>query len=190
MNRNRTLNLRTAPISRRYWVKKNPKQPIPLVTKTVRKCKIGRIDEGHLIQFLVTDPIEHFNNSNVALRRHNYQHRMTGWLPAGTITNSSCVCFSQHVFTMDPTNVENGRGKVPHDPSLPFASTFSGMSFWAYLPTSKTQRRQFNPVIWTQDQHFHAENRCSAPSMIFLLLSVKHFKHLVFSRFQSTFEPF
>lgn len=29
---------------------------------------------------------------------------------------------------MDPTNVENGRGKVPHDPSLPFASTFSGMS--------------------------------------------------------------
>lgn len=34
----------------------------------------------------------------------------------------------QHVFTMDPTNVENGRGKVPHDPSFPFASTFSGMS--------------------------------------------------------------
>ncbi|CAB1329437.1 unnamed protein product [Coregonus sp. 'balchen'] len=27
---------------------------------------------------------------------------------------------------MDPTNVENGRGKVPHDPSLPFASTFTG----------------------------------------------------------------
>ncbi|XP_061841507.2 sema domain, immunoglobulin domain (Ig), short basic domain, secreted, (semaphorin) 3bl isoform X2 [Nerophis lumbriciformis] len=32
----------------------------------------------------------------------------------------------EHVFTMDPKNVENGRGKIPHDPSLPFASTFSG----------------------------------------------------------------
>lgn len=29
---------------------------------------------------------------------------------------------------MDPANVENGRGKVPHDPNLPFASTFGGMS--------------------------------------------------------------
>ena len=39
-----------------------------------------------------------------------------------------CVFPLQHVFTMDPTNVENGRGKVPHDPSLSFASTFSGTS--------------------------------------------------------------
>lgn len=36
---------------------------------------------------------------------------------------------SQHVFTMDPKNVESGRGKVPHDPIFPFASTFSGMFF-------------------------------------------------------------
>lgn len=41
---------------------------------------------------------------------------------------SSFFFFPQHVFTMDPTNVENGRGKVPHDPSLPFASTFNGTS--------------------------------------------------------------
>eukprot|EP00064_Thunnus_orientalis_P012871 superscaffoldBa00002023_g12907 len=37
----------------------------------------------------------------------------------------------EHVFTMDPMNVENGRGKVPHDPSLPFASTFSDPKFVA-----------------------------------------------------------
>lgn len=34
----------------------------------------------------------------------------------------------QHVFTMNPLNVESGRGKVPHDPSFPFTSTFSGKS--------------------------------------------------------------
>ncbi|KAJ3586621.1 hypothetical protein NHX12_013017, partial [Muraenolepis orangiensis] len=39
----------------------------------------------------------------------------------------------EHVFSMDPTNVENGRGKVPHDPSLPFASTFSGGELYAGL---------------------------------------------------------
>uniref|UniRef100_A0A8C3GA87 Sema domain, immunoglobulin domain (Ig), short basic domain, secreted, (semaphorin) 3bl n=1 Tax=Cyclopterus lumpus TaxID=8103 RepID=A0A8C3GA87_CYCLU len=39
----------------------------------------------------------------------------------------------EHVFTMDPTNVENGRGKVPHDPSLPFASTFNGGELYAGL---------------------------------------------------------
>uniref|UniRef100_A0A671YRX4 Sema domain, immunoglobulin domain (Ig), short basic domain, secreted, (semaphorin) 3bl n=1 Tax=Sparus aurata TaxID=8175 RepID=A0A671YRX4_SPAAU len=39
----------------------------------------------------------------------------------------------EHVFTMDPTNVENGRGKVPHDPSFPFASTFSGGELYTGL---------------------------------------------------------
>ncbi|KAM6977736.1 sema domain, immunoglobulin domain (Ig), short basic domain, secreted, (semaphorin) 3bl [Aplochiton taeniatus] len=39
----------------------------------------------------------------------------------------------EHVFTMDPTNVENGRGKVPHDPSLPFASTFTGGELYTGL---------------------------------------------------------
>lgn len=38
---------------------------------------------------------------------------------------------------MDPTKVENGRGKVPHDPSLPFASTFSGMSNVVFACISK-----------------------------------------------------
>ncbi|XP_040904610.1 sema domain, immunoglobulin domain (Ig), short basic domain, secreted, (semaphorin) 3bl isoform X2 [Toxotes jaculatrix] len=39
----------------------------------------------------------------------------------------------EHVFTMDPVNVESGRGKVPHDPSLPFASTFSGGELYTGL---------------------------------------------------------
>ncbi|XP_062314321.1 sema domain, immunoglobulin domain (Ig), short basic domain, secreted, (semaphorin) 3bl isoform X2 [Osmerus eperlanus] len=39
----------------------------------------------------------------------------------------------EHVFTMDPTNVESGRGKVPHDPSLPFASTFVGGELYTGL---------------------------------------------------------
>uniref|UniRef100_A0A667XF90 Sema domain, immunoglobulin domain (Ig), short basic domain, secreted, (semaphorin) 3bl n=1 Tax=Myripristis murdjan TaxID=586833 RepID=A0A667XF90_9TELE len=39
----------------------------------------------------------------------------------------------EHAFSMDPVNVENGRGKVPHDPSLPFASTFSGGELYTGL---------------------------------------------------------
>lgn len=40
---------------------------------------------------------------------------------------------SQHVFTMDPMSVENGRGKVPHDPSVPFASTFIGTAIFFHV---------------------------------------------------------
>ncbi|XP_061112902.1 sema domain, immunoglobulin domain (Ig), short basic domain, secreted, (semaphorin) 3bl [Conger conger] len=39
----------------------------------------------------------------------------------------------EHVFSMDPTNVENGRGKCPHDPSQPFASTFVGGELYTGL---------------------------------------------------------
>ncbi|XP_053704195.1 sema domain, immunoglobulin domain (Ig), short basic domain, secreted, (semaphorin) 3bl isoform X3 [Synchiropus splendidus] len=39
----------------------------------------------------------------------------------------------EHVFTVDQANVENGRGKVPHDPNLPFASTFSGGELYTGL---------------------------------------------------------
>ncbi|MED6252714.1 hypothetical protein ATANTOWER_015783 [Ataeniobius toweri] len=39
----------------------------------------------------------------------------------------------QHVFTMNPLNVESGREKVPHDPSFPFASTFSGGELYTGL---------------------------------------------------------
>ncbi|KAF6735481.1 Semaphorin-3G [Oryzias melastigma] len=39
----------------------------------------------------------------------------------------------EHVFTMNPGNVESGRGKVPHDPSLTFASTFSGGELYTGL---------------------------------------------------------
>lgn len=69
MNRNRRLNLKTAKVTRLYWVRKSKK--LPLVTKTVRKFTIERIDDGHLIPFVVTDPIEQVNNSNVALRGHD-----------------------------------------------------------------------------------------------------------------------
>lgn len=92
MNRNRRLNLKTAPVTRLYWVRKSEK--LPLVTKTVRKFTIGRIDEGHLIPFVVTDPIEQVNNSNVALRGHDYQHRMTNYLLELYQTLHVFVCFS------------------------------------------------------------------------------------------------
>ncbi|KAM4562791.1 sema domain, immunoglobulin domain (Ig), short basic domain, secreted, (semaphorin) 3bl [Odontesthes bonariensis] len=39
----------------------------------------------------------------------------------------------EHVFTMDPLNVESGRGKVPHDPSFPFTSTFNGGELYTGL---------------------------------------------------------
>ncbi|XP_061592587.1 sema domain, immunoglobulin domain (Ig), short basic domain, secreted, (semaphorin) 3bl [Cololabis saira] len=39
----------------------------------------------------------------------------------------------EHVFTIDPMNVESGRGKVPHDPSLPFASAFTGGELYTGL---------------------------------------------------------
>ncbi|TRZ02705.1 hypothetical protein DNTS_022678 [Danionella cerebrum] len=32
----------------------------------------------------------------------------------------------EHVFSLDLTTVENGRGRCPYDPKLPFASTFTG----------------------------------------------------------------
>lgn len=57
-----------------------------------------------------------------------------------------CFFLSQHVFTMDPTNVENGRGKVPHDPSLPFASTFNGKSS-VVLPSYDTVHYGVNMKI-------------------------------------------
>ncbi|KAF3860197.1 hypothetical protein F7725_000452 [Dissostichus mawsoni] len=58
------------------------------------------------------------------LQPYNRTHLLT----CGTGAFQPC-----HVFTMDPTNVENGRGKVPHDPSYPFASTFSGGELYTGL---------------------------------------------------------
>lgn len=84
---------------------------------------------------------------------------------------------------MDPTNVENGRGKVPHDPSLPFASTFSGLSSQTYLLHFQKEIllegslvRPFGlrtniPVLIT--------GAASVPSMSLPLLPVDQFKHLV-----------
>ncbi|CAG03254.1 unnamed protein product, partial [Tetraodon nigroviridis] len=66
-------------------------------------------------------------------------HNRTHLLACGTGAFQPICAFigvghrGEHVFTMDPTNVENGRGKVPHDPSLPFTSTFSGGELYTGL---------------------------------------------------------
>ncbi|XP_043102735.1 sema domain, immunoglobulin domain (Ig), short basic domain, secreted, (semaphorin) 3bl [Puntigrus tetrazona] len=39
----------------------------------------------------------------------------------------------EHVFSLDNTTVQNGRGKCPHDPKLPFASTFTGGELYTGL---------------------------------------------------------
>ncbi|XP_051759725.1 sema domain, immunoglobulin domain (Ig), short basic domain, secreted, (semaphorin) 3bl [Ctenopharyngodon idella] len=39
----------------------------------------------------------------------------------------------EHVFSLDHTMVQNGRGKCPHDPKLPFASTFTGGELYTGL---------------------------------------------------------
>ncbi|XP_030639274.1 sema domain, immunoglobulin domain (Ig), short basic domain, secreted, (semaphorin) 3bl [Chanos chanos] len=39
----------------------------------------------------------------------------------------------EHIFSLDSAHVENGRGKCPHDPSLPFASTFTGGELYTGL---------------------------------------------------------
>uniref|UniRef100_A0A672K4P1 Sema domain, immunoglobulin domain (Ig), short basic domain, secreted, (semaphorin) 3bl n=1 Tax=Sinocyclocheilus grahami TaxID=75366 RepID=A0A672K4P1_SINGR len=39
----------------------------------------------------------------------------------------------EHVFSLDHTTVQNGRGKCPHDPKLPFASTFTGGELYTGL---------------------------------------------------------
>ncbi|GAA6074408.1 sema domain, immunoglobulin domain (Ig), short basic domain, secreted, (semaphorin) 3bl, partial [Tachysurus ichikawai] len=31
----------------------------------------------------------------------------------------------EHAFSLEPSSVENGRGRCPYDPKLPFASTFT-----------------------------------------------------------------
>ncbi|KAJ8370796.1 hypothetical protein SKAU_G00108240 [Synaphobranchus kaupii] len=51
----------------------------------------------------------------------------------------------EHVFSMDPTNVENGRGKCPHDPSQPFASTFIGGELYTGLTADFLGR---DPVVF------------------------------------------
>ncbi|XP_056319497.1 sema domain, immunoglobulin domain (Ig), short basic domain, secreted, (semaphorin) 3bl [Danio aesculapii] len=39
----------------------------------------------------------------------------------------------EHVFSLDQTTVQNGRGRCPHDPKLPFASTFTGGELYTGL---------------------------------------------------------
>lgn len=72
MDWNRRLNLRTAPVTHLYWPRKCDRSGS---RKNERRIPIGRIDGGNLIPFLVTDPTERVNYSNVPLRRHKYQHK-------------------------------------------------------------------------------------------------------------------
>uniref|UniRef100_H3B6V5 Sema domain-containing protein n=1 Tax=Latimeria chalumnae TaxID=7897 RepID=H3B6V5_LATCH len=51
----------------------------------------------------------------------------------------------EHAFTMDLMNVENGRGKCPHDPNRPFASTFIGGDLYTGLSADFLGR---DPVIF------------------------------------------
>ncbi|XP_029455360.1 semaphorin-3G isoform X1 [Rhinatrema bivittatum] len=51
----------------------------------------------------------------------------------------------EHVFSMDPGNMENGRGKCPHDPNKPFASTFIGGELYTGLTADFLGR---DPVIF------------------------------------------
>uniref|UniRef100_A0A671PQB4 Semaphorin-3G-like n=1 Tax=Sinocyclocheilus anshuiensis TaxID=1608454 RepID=A0A671PQB4_9TELE len=39
----------------------------------------------------------------------------------------------EHLFSLDRTTVQNGRGKCPRDPKLPFASTFTGGELYSGL---------------------------------------------------------
>ncbi|EMP33879.1 Semaphorin-3G [Chelonia mydas] len=39
----------------------------------------------------------------------------------------------EHVFSLDPTSVQNGRGKCPHEPNRAFASTFTGGELYTGL---------------------------------------------------------
>ncbi|XP_036434660.1 sema domain, immunoglobulin domain (Ig), short basic domain, secreted, (semaphorin) 3bl [Colossoma macropomum] len=39
----------------------------------------------------------------------------------------------EHAFSLDLSTVENGRGRCPHDPKLPFASTFTGGELYTGL---------------------------------------------------------
>ncbi|KAL8212341.1 UNVERIFIED_CONTAM: Semaphorin-3G [Gekko kuhli] len=38
-----------------------------------------------------------------------------------------------HVFSLDPTTIENGRGRCPHEPNRAFASTFVGGDLYTGL---------------------------------------------------------
>lgn len=86
------------------------------VKKNVRRFPIGRIDEGHLIPLLVTDPTEQVNNSTVPLRGHKYQHGMTNYL----LEHILHVCFSHSTSSRWTLQMwRTGEGRFRMTPACP-----------------------------------------------------------------------
>lgn len=149
----------------------------------MRRFPIGRIDEGHLIPFLVTDPTEQVNNSSVPvpLRGHKYQHGMTNYLLE--LHHILHVCFSHSTssrWTPQMWRTDEGRFRMTPACPSPAPSVVCPLDRICCISKGNPVERKFNQAIWTQDQHFHAGNRCSQCSQYEpFFLPVDHFKHLV-----------
>lgn len=74
------------------------------------------------------DPLTECANFVRVLQPHNRTHL----LACGTGAFQPICTFiavghrGEHVLHLDPSGIENGRGRCPHEPSRPFASTFVG----------------------------------------------------------------
>lgn len=66
-------------------------------------------------------------------------HNQTHLLACGTGAFQPICTFitvghrGEHVLHLDPSGIENGRGRCPHEPSRPFASTFVGGELYTGL---------------------------------------------------------
>lgn len=52
--------------------------------------------------------------------------RTAAWVGARAASPGDASPFPQHVLHLEPGSVQSGRGRCPHEPSRPFASTFVG----------------------------------------------------------------
>ncbi|XP_021059420.1 semaphorin-3G [Mus pahari] len=81
------------------------------------------------------DPLTGCANFVRVLQPHNRTHL----LACGTGAFQPICTFitvghrGEHVLRLDPSSVENGRGRCPHEPSRPFASTFVGGELYTGL---------------------------------------------------------
>ncbi|XP_034354965.1 semaphorin-3G [Arvicanthis niloticus] len=81
------------------------------------------------------DPLTECANFVRVLQPHNRTHL----LACGTGAFQPICTFitvghrGEHVLHLDPSSVENGRGRCPHEPNRPFASTFVGGELYTGL---------------------------------------------------------
>lgn len=81
------------------------------------------------------DPLTECANFVRVLQPHNRTHL----LACGTGAFQPICTFitvghrGEHVLHLDPSSIENGRGRCPHEPSRPFASTFVGGELYTGL---------------------------------------------------------